>query len=93
MESCIGYVGVKDSGWDIVSLRLVEAQEKYQVVVSPKCFTNSNIPKLENLGGYLSLIHTTFSDMNVRVMMKYGVAESWTKIWILSNFDRSLAQP
>ncbi|KAL7102109.1 hypothetical protein ACP275_08G098900 [Erythranthe tilingii] len=76
--------------FEIVSLDL--AEEKYESIGGPKCFSNHNgsnhILKLEELGGFLSLVVTMRyeHDVNVWAMMEYGNAESWTKVWKLSNF-------
>ncbi|KAL7124510.1 hypothetical protein ABFS83_14G053200 [Erythranthe nasuta] len=81
---------------EIVALDLVEG--KYEIMDRPGNFSNSvpYQPILGDLGGYLSLIGhgiirdaTTGNmlDTSVWVMKEYGVRESWTKIWTLSDFD------
>ncbi|KAL9139973.1 hypothetical protein ABFS82_14G006000 [Erythranthe guttata] len=69
---------------DIVSLDL--AEEKYQTF-SHGVEYSSGVVSLVELGGYLGLMNLmSGADVNVWVMKEYGVTESWTKVWTLSNF-------
>lgn len=70
---------------NVVSLDLRD--EKCGIMATPQHLWPFNVcyvsypPLVEDLGGYLSLIiYTTTLEINVWVMMKYGDAESWTKI-------------
>ncbi|KAL7081355.1 hypothetical protein ACP275_14G035100 [Erythranthe tilingii] len=81
------WLAVQENGdREIVALNLVK--EKYEIVGRPKNYSKRVIPSLEDFGGYLSLIGlcNRLEDISGWVMMKYGVVESWTKIWTLSDF-------
>ncbi|KAL8026676.1 hypothetical protein ABFX02_14G043900 [Erythranthe guttata] len=90
---------VNGRGYDIVSLDSFE--EKYEVVARPRCLDIGRIIvggildrydhrlKLEELGGYLSLVVINVDslwEVNIWAMMEYGAGESWTKVWTLSDF-------
>lgn len=80
---------VEDGGvWDIVSLSMVD--EKYEIVARPQHVSDNDYSQstLNDLRGYLSLlaIDSKF-DLNVWVMMRYGVRESWTKVWTFSDYS------
>ncbi|KAL8026522.1 hypothetical protein ABFX02_14G033600 [Erythranthe guttata] len=85
--AAVEYGGGGGGDLDIVSIDL--AEEKYKIVPKPENFSTS-IPyqtMLGDLGGYLSLVsYAPMLDTYVWVMKKYGVRESWTKIWTLSDF-------
>ncbi|EYU45519.1 hypothetical protein MIMGU_mgv1a018768mg, partial [Erythranthe guttata] len=69
---------------DIVSLDL--AEEEYHTF-SHGVEYSSGVVSLVELGGYLGLMNLmSGADANVWVMKEYGVTESWTKVWTLSNF-------
>ncbi|KAL7101934.1 hypothetical protein ACP275_08G087200 [Erythranthe tilingii] len=77
-------------GWDIVSFDLVS--EKYEVVAGPECLSVRihTRPVVKDLGGYLSLIWSSGEfDVHVWVMTKYGVSQSWTRIWKIDDFSDS----
>ncbi|EYU32646.1 hypothetical protein MIMGU_mgv1a020901mg [Erythranthe guttata] len=82
------WLAAKDDGVrEIFSLDL--RKEKYEVVARPENYSKRVRPFLRELGGYLSLISLSSSvdDISVWVMMKYGMRESWTKIWTSSKLD------
>ncbi|KAL7081353.1 hypothetical protein ACP275_14G034900 [Erythranthe tilingii] len=78
-----------DGVYEIFSLDL--RKEKYEIVARPENFSKYVRPFFRNMGGYLGLITLSSSvdDINVWVMTKYGVRESWTKIWTFSYLEYS----
>ncbi|EYU32644.1 hypothetical protein ABFS82_14G033500 [Erythranthe guttata] len=84
------WLAAQDDGvYEIFSLDL--RKEKYEIVARPESFSKYVRPFFRNMGGYLGLITLSSSvdDINVWVMMKYGVRESWTKIWTFSYLEYS----
>ncbi|KAL8026523.1 hypothetical protein ABFX02_14G033700 [Erythranthe guttata] len=69
--------------WDIVSFNF--SDEKFEIEPCPRQYMSNygrNIPKLVTLGGYLGLIcPERQKGTSVWVMIEYGDAESWTRVW------------
>ncbi|XP_012842227.1 PREDICTED: F-box/kelch-repeat protein At3g23880-like [Erythranthe guttata] len=85
----LDYSSTRRCRCDIISLDLAADDEKYKYeTLSTNCIDYSRgAVFLRDLGGYLGLMHLTDdADVNVWVMKEYGVRESWTRVWTLSDF-------